>query len=140
MTPLTSPVWLLSRAVCRYPVCSARMSPAESEFHNWLHKLPVVPHLSVIELSAAAAPAPTVLLQEAEGMDAEAQAESESEAEAETESDATPSKSLVPAKVIDQFVDIEREPLTNLNNLLAALPPMPQIVADADAAPVEVDV
>jgi len=86
----------------------------QAELQQWMAQLPVVPHLSVVEVSAEKHSASgDAFLQTAEG------AESESEAEAFT---------LKPvmraARVLKGFVDVEQEPHT-LSDLLSSLPPTP---------------
>jgi len=93
------------------------LSPSEyGELQDWLARLPVVPHLSVLELDAK-----TKQTREADSTD-------DSDASF-IELQAQPHRRLKPAHVLKGFVDIEREPFT-LSQLLNQLPPMPAIVAD----------
>lgn len=81
----------------------------QAELNAWMAQLPVVPHLSVVEVGADAHAAQgAVFLQTEESAEAEEASE----------------RRLVPARVLKGFVDVQQQP-TNLASLLAALPPMP---------------
>jgi len=98
------------------------LSPSEFEdLQEWLSRLPVVPHLSVLELGANTHPTQR---EQAQEEDADTDAVSFIELQAPRSA-----RRLKPARVLKGFVDIEREPYT-LSQLLNQLPPMPAIVAD----------
>jgi len=100
------------------------LSPSESdELQDWLARLPVVPHLSVLEIGANTHPT-----QREQELEQEEEADTDA-AFLELQAPRSSSRRLKPARVLKGFVDIEREPYT-LSQLLNQLPPMPAIVAD----------
>jgi len=109
------PIWRRFGYGGRVGTANANADLTASEFdelQDWLTRLPVVPHLSVVELDSQAKPA------------AEEEEEEENAALIELKA-----KTLKPVRVLKGFVDIEREPYT-LSELLNQLPPTPAIVAD----------